>query len=214
MATRPVKNQNTLNRWLNRYFSALIALALVVFLLLSYFFLIGPKVWATQEAIRLNLEQQQNIYAISRQKLANLQALTAMYQKMNVGDLQKFNSVLPDDYPPEKLFGELEEMISRGGWIISTIALRDVSEGVVSGAMVGADGQEVAPIILIGSRSSNLGRIDVEISIKAVDYTGFKNLVRMIESNLRLFDITKVDFSPGENRAILVLTTYYYKNIR
>jgi len=214
MENKTIKTQSTLNRWLNHYFSVVTALTLIVFLVLGYIFVIWPKMIETEEAIRFNLEQQQNIYAVSRTKLANLNALSSLYQKISPTDLQKFNAVLPDNYPPEKLFGELEEIIGRGGWLLDNVTLNvEESDALAAAPPVDATITD-APPVLIGSAHENIGRISINLSVSSIDYVGFKNLTRMLETNMRLFDITNLDFSPGENQAIIVLTTYYYKQLR
>ena len=57
----------------------------------------------------------------------------------------------------------------------------------------------------------NIGVINLNLEVTAIDYTGFKNLLRTLENNLRLFDITELSFIPDENAASFVLSTYYYK---
>lgn len=210
MANKPTKNQNALYHWLNNYFSVVIAASLFFFLLSGYMFIIRPKLASTEEAIRLNMEQQQNIYTLSQQKLVNLGALANLYQKISPADLQKFNSVLPSNYPPEKLFGELEDIVSRGGWLLNSVSL-DVGEEAIKSETLPGEG-EIDQTLTIGSSDENVGRVNIELTIGSIDYPGFKNLLRMLETNLRLFDVTSVDFMPGENQAMVVLTTYYYKN--
>jgi len=42
-----------------------------------------------------------------------------------------------------------------------------------------------------------------------MDYRGFKNLLEKLENNLRLIDITKVDFNPAAETVHLSAKTYY-----
>lgn len=194
MINRAQKNQNAVNLFLNTYFNAILAAGLIIFLAAAYIFFLGPKFSTTQATINANIEEQQNLEAISRQKLANLKALAEVYKKINPTDLQKFNSVLPDEYAPERLFGELEEIVSRGGWLLSGIDISQVPAAEIE-----------------TSANPKLGKINLTLSLSAIDYVGVKSLLKMLENNLRLFDITSVNFSSTADNASLVLTTYYYK---
>jgi len=190
MTGRNQKNQNNLNLFLNNYFNALLAGALILFLAVAYLVFIGPKFRATQTAIQANLEEQQRLLSDNQKKLANLKSLIELYKKINPADLQKFNNVLPDSYVPERLFGELEEIIGRGGWLVSNIRI--------------SRPEETAEI-------KNPGQLSLELSLGGIDYSGLKNFLRLMENNSRLFDITAVSFSSSGNSARIVLTTYYYK---
>jgi hypothetical protein len=190
MIPRRQQNHNIPHRWLNDYFNVVLAGVLILFLLLAYWFFLGPKFRATQDLIRANIAEQANLYVLSQRKLANLKAVAAVYQTISPADLQKFNGVLPDRYIPERLFGELEEIISSGGWLIKDISV-----------------SPAAP----SSADEKLGQVNVELSLSGLDYIGFKKLLRLLENNLRLLDITSVDFSPGGNSATIIFTTYYYQ---
>lgn len=209
MPTPVPKTQNKLNRWLNKYFALIIVAVLIIFLLLAYWLVLAPKINQTKEIIQRNLEQQQNLYLISKRKLTNLQALEEMYKKINPADLQKFNAVLPDSYPPEKLFGEIAEIVSRGGWLISEISLEVESEILDDGSpRDDKDAEEMA-----ARQITNIERINIKVGVDNLDYAGFKRLLNMLETNLRLLDVSELEFFPSDRQAIFVLTTYYYKKL-
>ncbi|MFA5154956.1 MAG: hypothetical protein WC453_00830 [Patescibacteria group bacterium] len=192
---RNQKNKNALNLFLREYAPALMAAVLVVCLLLSYILLLAPKFAAAKAGIRANLESEQKLYLNSLRKLAVYRAIDQVYQQINPNDLQRFNGVLPDDYVPERLFGEVEEMAAQGGWLISSLTISEPK----------AD--ETPP----GVVRPGLGRYNLELSIASIDYSGLKKLLKIFENNLRLFDVTEVNFSPSEATADIILTTYYYQ---
>lgn len=210
MAKQQPKNRNSLNIFLNNYFNLIIVVVWIFVLFLAYLFILGPKFRSTTAAIQANLDQQQKIYLDQQKKLYNLKAISDLYKKISPANLQKFNGVLPDDYVKEKLFGEIDETVSQGGFLVSSI---DVSkdnevgftEEVVVAAAAAGEGVK-GPVV-----SSRVGKINVILGIKAVDYPGFKSLLQLFESNLRLFDVTQVSFAPSENSAQFTLTTYYYR---
>ena len=203
MANRPPKNQNSLNLFLNNYFNALLAAALVIFLTLAAFVLIIPKFQVIQEEVQAKINEEQNFYASSERKLISLQAIGLIYSKISPADLQRFNSVLPDPYAKEKLFGELEETVGTGGWRLDSITIN--SEDVSAGATATATGT------LAELNDPHLQAVGVDLTISAIDYAGLKSLLKLLENNLRLIDITSISFSPEDMTVNLKVVTYYYQ---
>jgi len=202
---QPQKNKNSVNLFLNEYFRIIIVASLILFLALAYFIVLGPRFSIAQEAIRSNIESDKNLYANNLRKLESYRAINEVYKKMNPEDLRRFNTVLPDTYVPERLFGEIEEIVSRGGWLVG--GLKIMESGEASG---GAEGAALATSSLF-VLPENVSQYNLELKVTAIDYPGFQNLLRILESNLRLFDVTSVEFSPSNASAKIILTTYYYK---
>jgi len=188
MLTRDQKNQNSLNFFLNTYFNIILVFILVLVLIAAYVTLIRPKYQDAMTVISLNVEQQQRLLVEQRKKLNNLKVIYDLYSKIPTTDLAKFDEVLPDSYIKERLFGELGEIISQNGFVVNSIKL-------------GGAGEE---------EGAQKGQIEISLSLSAIDYSGLKKILRLLEANLRLFDVQKINFSPRENAAELVLITYYY----
>jgi len=193
MLNRQQKSKNDFNLFLNNYFNVLMVVFVILILAFSYALILKPKFNRTMNAIEENIEQQQLLYSSQQRKLNSLKLVSELYGKINESDLERFNSVLPNEYIQERLFGEVEEIISDSGFVLNTvqIATRDLEEEV---------------------SSQTVREIEMTLSLSTIDYVGFKNLLRILEKNLRLFDIDEVDFSPSGNAATIRLTTYYYKN--
>ncbi|MFA6194816.1 MAG: hypothetical protein WC719_03685 [Patescibacteria group bacterium] len=211
MSNQPVKKQNSLNVFLNDYFNIMLAAALIFFLFIAYLVFLGPKFRATQAAISVNTEEKQILFETTQKRLASLKAVSEIYKKISPADLQKFNSVLPDAYVRERLFGELEEIIGRGGWLISDIAISQDEGKKAAAPIVTEEGTATAasaPIL-----NKKIGTISLQLNISSIDYPGFKNLLRLLESNLRLFDVTSIEFSPADDSAAVTITTYYYQSV-
>jgi len=201
MTTQGPKNKNSLNLFFNNYFNIIMVIVMIIILTFSYFLIIKPKYDATLLAIEITTEQQQKLYVEQQKKLNNLKIISDLYKKITETDLKKFNGVLPDNYVKERLFGEFEEIINKNGYILNSVSLN---------AEKGAG--EAASQIATSTPglSGKIGKIELQLGISAVDYQGFKSLLRLLENNLRLFDISNVSFSAGGNATNLTLTTYYY----
>jgi len=188
MATDNQKKMNSLNLFLNRYFNIFLVVLVIIILAAAYFLVLRPKFQETMGIIQNSLEEQQRLYVGQQKKLVNLQAITAVYKQISPEDLKKFDGILPDNYPSEALFGELEEIIEQSGFLLSAVSVSR---------------EEAGP-------SSPTGRLNINLSLGAVDYSGLKTLIRKLENNLRLFDIRDLSFSPSDETLALTITTYYY----
>jgi len=212
MPNRNPKNSGTLGQLFNEHFHAFLIGIVVLFLILAYFLLLDPKLQATRLAIQANIDQQEQLYANQQRKLASLQAIADLYQKINPSDQERFNTVLPDKYVAERLFGELEEIASQGGWLLSEIDVVSAADAAKQTATTVTDDQgNTITIAAPVAKDPNLGNVNLKLTFSAVDYAGLKNLLRLLESNLRLFDVTNIDFSPVTSSATIFLTTYYYQ---
>lgn len=192
MLSRQQKNQNDINLFLNNYFNVLMMAAVILILAVAYFIFLKPKFDRTMMAIQSNIEQQQQLYVSQQRKLNSLKMIASLYKQIDPNDLDHFNQVLPDEYVREQLYGELEEIVSESGFSLNSIRISNT------------DKED-------SLNTSRAKEIQVEVSLSTIDYRGLKSMLRIFENNLRLFDITELDFSPSGNTADLVLTTYYYK---
>jgi hypothetical protein len=204
MIKRASKNKNSLNLFLNRYFSVFIVIIVILVLVLAYFFWLQPKFKQTLTTIKSNIETQQILYDTQQKKLSSLKAISELYKKIDSGDLKKFNEIFSENYIKERLFGELEEIVTANGFILDAVNLSRPEEA--SPADQAAASETTRPEL-----SPQFGQINIELTVSTIDYTGFKNLTRVLENNLRLFDLVKVDFQPSDGLANFTLATYYYK---
>lgn len=195
------KNKNSLNLFLNNYFNLFLAVFLILFLLAAYFLILAPKYQATLTAIKDEIAAKQNLYNIQKKKLADLKMTVSLYKKINPADLKKINDVFSDAYVKESLFGEIEDIVNQNGFTVTDIAITR-PEDDVNAAKAAATSTPL---------NKNLGEIDINLSLGMLDYAGFKNLVKIFETNLRLMDISQINFSASDGTANLMLRTYYYK---
>jgi len=204
MITRGQKNQNSLNLFLNNYFNIIILIIVILVLVAAYFIVIKPKYDETMLTIQSNIEQQQKLYSDQQKKLNGLKTVSDLYSKIPSSDLKKFNGVLPDDYVKERLFGELDEIITQNGFILNSV---QISKAEAPKKDEKTETEKTPAQI----NQTKVGELKLDLSLSAVSYSGFKNLLKLLETNLRLFDITQINFSPEGNTVSLTLATYYYK---
>jgi len=195
-------NKNSTNIFLNKYFNLILSVFVFVILIFSYFLFIGPKFNSTRSIIQDNIANQKALYSQQKKKYNSLKAIAKTYSEIPSADLQKFNTVLPNVYQAERLFGEFEEIVNKGGWILNQVEIMSDDEN-----------QSVsleASSAMVGSANEKVQELRILLVVQAIDYNGTKNLLKMLENNLRLFDVIDLSFS-GES-AEIILNTYYYSD--
>lgn len=203
MNDNKIAKQNSVNNFLNNYFNLFVVIFTSFLLFMSYFLILKPKVDATTMAISDNISQQQRIYQAEQSKLLSLKSTIDSYKKIDPIDSARVNSILPDDYSKERLFGELEEIIIKNGFEPTSISLsKEGEESKVAGA-------GSANNVALAKASDKIGVINISLAIGSIDYANLKNFLGVLENNLRIFDITSV--SMGGRTANLQMVTYYYK---
>ena len=199
------KNQNQLNLLLNANFNWVIIFLVVVFLAGAYLLVIKPKFDTTLLAIKDNIDQQDNFYQSQKSKLADLQAAAALYRKIDEINISKVNTILPNNYAKEKLFGELEDLIAQQGLLLNSLTLNKSGEDSSGGVMA------ITSSALDMPNADKIGVVNVAMSLGAIDYAALKNLLHFLESNAQLIDIQNLSFDPGGKTAMLNFNTYYFK---
>ena len=195
--------KNSLNNFLNTYFNLFVILFVTLLLLLSYFLILKPKVDSTTLAISENISSHQKILQAEKIKLATLETAIADFNKIDPVDLDRVNAILPNNYDKESLYGELEEIITKNGFVPTSINISKEDDPV-------KDASSNPEKTVVAKVSDKIGIVNISIDISAIDYAGLKNLIGVLESNLRLLDVRNVSLTPDKT-VNLQLATYYYK---
>ncbi len=206
MPDNKLKQRNSFNLFLNEHFSWLLMVGVLFVFVIAYVFFIGPKLQMTKAAIKDNIEAQQRLFAEQEKKLRDLKTIQEVYAAILPADLARFNGVLPNEYLKETLFGEIEEIIIDRGFLLKSIVLTSDMGTASSPTEIG--------LPEMGSPdTSRVGTVSANVSIGAIDYAGFKQLLTSLEANARLFDIKNVNFSQSAETAEFQIVTYYYKSL-
>lgn len=204
MVDNNLSKQNYVNNLLNNYFNLFVVVLVSFLLLMSYFLLLKPKVDETAGAIFENISSHERLLQAEKNKLASLRAAVLAYEQVDAVDLARINGILPSEYNKEVLFGEIEEIIKQNGFIPTSITL--VKEGEIDVSGASSNNTQATSTIL----SPKVGTVDINLNIAAIDYAGMKNLLSILENNLRILDVKQLTLSNGGS-ASLELITYYYK---
>lgn len=191
---------------LNENFNIVIVFIVLIFLIAAYFLVIKPKFNSTLIGIKDNVNQKEQFYNAQKQRLVDLKAAASLYKKLEISDLEKIRLVLPDEYAKEKLFGELEDIISQQGVLVKSISLNKLDEEGMAEVLNAKNGHFANM-----SNADRVGVVQIDLTLGALDYNALKKILSLIESHLQLLDIQSLDFNPDEKVVGLSLYTYYFK---
>ena len=182
---------------MHRFFFIIVIFVFAVIVVTGYLFLIQPKYTAIAEETK-NKEDKEN------QQLQDLQSyLTRLFQyreqynKIDVTAKDKIGAMIAGKYSPEDVFTNMEKLIAARGLILNSIS---VNTAVNSGEDKGDP---------TASNVGGVGRATIKLDIAGVSYEGLKQLLTVIENNMQLSDVKKIDFVPDQNKTMLEITTYY-----
>lgn len=130
-----------------------------------------------------------------RSTVANIDELSAKYEKSKT-DLNKLSLAIPSEQQLPELLIQFEDVIKSNSMIINNVEFTD--EGASTGNEF--------------SKTGNVKIIQTKLAIEG-SYSNFKNLLNDIERNIRLMDVTSINFSRGgadtNTKFDVVLNTYY-----
>ncbi len=181
------------NRFLNDNFKWFIIIVIILIFIFSYFKLIKPRY---EEAVKLVgvIIRQEGINTEKKQKeLEKIRDFLFAYSQIEAKHLEKINSVLPFKYNQEELFTELNQIVSKNGLILQSVSLNKESQ--VKGAA--------------NYLAGKIKKIKINLNVKGTDYNALKNFLFSLENNLKLMDVTNINFSPSGETTSLVIDTYY-----
>jgi hypothetical protein len=178
----------------HKYFLFVALIVFAVIIIIGYIFLIQPKYVAVSDKVKADEEQKTKELDNLTSYSDRLLKYRNEYNGISVDDKERINGLIAGNYVPESVFAEMEKLIFSRGLILNSI---DVSSQAKTS---GADG---------GGQGSGVGETTIKLDITGVNYEGLKQLLAIMESNLRLLDVKKVSFSPGDNAAQLEIVSYY-----
>ncbi len=200
--------KNSINIFLNRYFSVVALAAAIVILVLGGLFLIFPKYKQIDNNIKLADKKESLNYAKRQKYLSQLKELKAEYQKINQDDIKKIKIMLPKTNNREELLAEIEKMILKNGFLLTNLRVEDVDakQKNIAGA---AKKNNKNNKNLVKTAAISINKVKINMNVIGTDYGGLKKLLGVVENNLRLMDIVNLSFNPGDKTTSLEVYAYY-----
>lgn len=188
------KEISKLNFTLNTYFKYIsIGLVIIIFIL-GIWLILWPKFTDIQHennnrVPELRQEKEEKVlYYNKLQKLA--EQYSVITSDSNSRELEKVNSILPDKANVQSLFVEIERLVTETGFSLQQISINEVKTDIDQLIEF-----QVTEFMDWDGLPPELRAVDIEIAVEGGGYNEFKNLLKRIEDNVRLFNLVTVNFS-------------------
>lgn len=190
-------------------FKILITLLLLAILVPGYLFFVKPEYQAYQKNKSL-FDNQQSELEQAIKELLDHKKIILSYQEIDSLAEEKINQILPSDVNESDLYVNFSSLVERVGLVLDDISIQLITSSDKDKSSRQADlqaTQEKATQTIRGE----LGEIQVDLSLSDVSYIKIKNLMDLLESNLRLVDVQSFHFNAQEGSLSLMFKTYYLK---
>jgi hypothetical protein len=158
------------------------------------------------EGVLLNREQVASYNeALSNSKAleAERDKLTQKYNSFDTEDLSKLHKLLPDNVDNIRLILEKEKIASPYGMVLKDVKYDAVNKD-------NATTQEGAAKVSKPSSNKDYGTWNLEFSTQGT-YSNFVNFVKNLENNLRVVDISSIQFSSNADSGLSPSLSEVYK---
>ncbi len=197
--------QKFILKFISRYFNFIVLLMALLILASGYFFILKPKFEAIKKDIKeVNAAKEEEKRSRSLE-LSRLNAYIRDYNSISTADKEKIYKLLPRFIQPEELMAEIEQLIIRRGLILTSIQIGGLNR---DSSIKKNRAKKPASKL---KNESQVKSVEIKVSILGIDYEGLKGLLRALENNLRLMDVTNLSFSPGGESAEMTIVVYYKK---
>ena len=190
-----------INGFLISYFGYLVwGLAIIIFAVGLLLF-VYPNYRQLGQA---NRAAKENLLAENDKKADYLNSVTNLkksFQLVKAEEVRKIVTMLPSGSDASGIISEIELIALRNGAILRSVKVNaEADRGAVRQR---AETEEKT------EPPAGVGRLKVEVSFGSINYPVLKNIIKMFENNLRLFDISKIDYDATDNKATLIIYSYY-----
>jgi len=164
------------------------------------FFMFTSPLYKNISDLRAQVASYNEALDNSKALEAERDKLTQKYNTFDLENLSKLEKLLPDNVNNIRLILEIENMAKPYGMALKDVKYDTVSKKDVATATAGATGnaEPVANVIQGGtatqSSPKNYGIWDLEFSTQGT-YNNFINFIKDLEKNLRIVDISSIEFS-------------------
>ena len=198
-----------INGFLISYFGYLVwGLAIIIFAVGLLLF-VYPNYRQLGQA---NRAAKENLLAENDKKADYLNSVTNLkksFQLVKAEEVRKIVTMLPSGSDASGIISEIERIALRNGAILRSVKVNaEADRGAVRQRAELAEKTE-PPAGIFEKLPAGVGRLKIEVSFGSINYPVLKNIIKTFENNLRLFDISKIDYGATDNKATLIIYSYY-----
>lgn len=187
-------------------FKFLIVVLAVIIILPGYLFLLRPEMsgYNRDKAViagkRSGLEQ-------SVHQLLNYKEVSADYDRISPAEADKVNEILPVGVDKPSLYVNIESIVSDAGLTLENVNITESKSPVQLKAKTKA--KDLPDKSTPDQIKGELKIATINFSASGVNYSRLKNLLAIIEKNLRLLDVQSLDYNPADGVVTMSLASYY-----
>jgi len=200
-----------INGFLINYFNYLILSLGIIIFFAGLFLLVYPKY---QQISKANKEAKNNIqieYETKSSYLNSIRNLRKSYQAISEEEKLKIAGMVPTKRDTSVIIKEIESIAVKNSAILTSIRIEPEKGGDRANLKVETKENKEPPIGIFNTPPQGVGLIKIEVNLSSVNYPTLKNIIKVFESNLRLFDIAKISFNVNDSQAVLNIYSYYLK---
>lgn len=204
--SKKIENIRMLNSFLIQYFHIVAIVIVVAFVLLSFIFILKPKYDAIQTGIDISNDNMELEREALEKYNFRLDGYISSFDKIKKKSKDRLSILLPNEDFKENLFIQFEDMAKEQGLLMTSlnIVTTDV-ESILNPK------PNTKPIDSKNSSTlpEGVGVVTINMNITGLDYEGFKEYLKDIESNLRIMDINNIAYSNEAKTLSLSISTYF-----
>lgn len=152
--------------------------------------------------------------------LERLEDMITEYDTINQQEVDDLKKLLPETQEIPELFVMLDQLSKDMGFVLERVSFTPGSVTKKTSSSSGSTNANSKTALLGTSNAyaaeeydtpSQLGAINIVLGISSEEfsYARFKTMLETIESNMRILDLTTVNYNPEASSFSLSLTTYY-----
>jgi len=198
-----------INGFLINYFNYLILSLSIIILAVGLFILAYPKY---QQISKANEEDKNNIqieYEAKSNYLNSIRNLRKSYKSVSEEEKLKIAGMIPDKRDTSVIIKEIESIAVKNSAILTSIKIEPEKGTDRASLKVEAKESKEPPAGIFSQPPQGVGLIKIEVNLSSVNYPILKNIIKVFENNLRLFDIAKINFNVNDSQAVLNIYSYY-----
>ena len=178
---------------------------------IALFFMVANPLYKDISSLRAQAVSYNEALDNSKALQAQRDTLTQKYNSIDLDNLTKLQKLLPNNVDNIRLILEIEGIASPYGMVLKDVKYDTTSQKDTTGTAV--QNNTVAGGLAVKA-NNDYGTWNLEFSTQG-SYSNFLNFVKNLESNLRVVDISSIDFSSdigatGAGKSISPSDSYKY----
>jgi len=198
-----------INGFLISYFSYLVwGLAIIIFVVGLLLF-VYPNYRQLDQA---NRAAKENLLAENDKKADYLNSIINLkksFKLVKAEEVKKIIAMLPSGSDASGIISEIELIALRNGAILKSVKVNAEADRSAARQKVETEEKAEPPAGIFEKLPAGVNRLKIEVSFGSINYPVLKNIIKTFENNLRLFDISKIDYDATDNKATLIIYSYY-----